>query len=260
MNIIVVDDETAALHLYLEEFLQEGGTLTYRFFHDDEGQILSFAKNNEIDGAFLDIRMPRIDGFALAEKLIRLQPKIKIVFVTGFNLTLEDLSPTLQANVLGVAYKPIKRMVLDQYLELMMHGKNVLTVQMFGSFDCFIHGRLVHFSSSKSKELFAFLLANNGKSVTMEQAITALWPDKDVDKAKILYRDAVWRLRSTLTEINCPCVGFARALLTLDKTNIQCDYYDFLSGKDIYSGEFLTSYEWSLPYEGEIEYILAQRH
>ena len=34
----------------------------------------------------------------------------------------------------------------------------------------------------------------------MEQAITALWPDKPLEKSKILYRDAVWRLRQTLKE------------------------------------------------------------
>ena len=81
----------------------------------------------------------------------------------------------------------------------------------------------------------------------MSQAITYLWPNKDNEKAKILYRDAVWRLRETLEEIRFPCVSFGRAILTLDKSNIKCDYYDYLSKKRRLkdSDIFLISYDWA---------------
>ena len=259
MNVIVVDDEKAALHLYLEAFLATPSEISYRFFHDQLEDILAYVAKNDVDGAFLDIRMPNIDGISLAYKLIALKPLIKIVFVTGYSVAKDDFGDELSSHVLGIIYKPLSQGVLENYLGLMEKGRNILSVKMFGSFDCFLHGQLVRFSSSKSKELFAFILANKGKSVSMEQAIDALWPEKDLDKAKILYRDAVWRLRSTLNEIQFPCVNFSRALLSLDKENIECDYYQFLEGADIYSGEFLTSYEWSIPIEGEIEYILASR-
>ena len=149
---------------------------------------------------------------------------------------------------------------LEKDLRIISQKKPTLKVTMFNSFDCFINNHIVTFSSSKSKELFALLLALNGKSLTMSQAITCLWPDKDIEKAKVLYRDAVWRLRSTLEEIEFPCVDFQRALLVLDKSNIKCDYYDFLNGKKKIANEaFLQSYDWSYDFESEIALINQER-
>lgn len=259
MRIIVVDDETAPLHLFLEGTLALDHATDYHFFHDDTEKILKYCRDFPVDGAFLDVRMPRVDGVDLARQIIAIHPQIRIVFVTGFNITLEDIDEAVRSNVIGIAFKPLNEMDLSRYLDAMKQQKTILVARTFGSFDCFIHGQLVRFSSTKSKELFAYLIVNDGKSVTMNQAITALWPDREIDKAKILYRDAVWRLRSTLSDIGFPCVEFGRAVLTLNKADIQCDYYDLLAGKDVdYPGEFLASYEWSLPYEEIIDRKLGR--
>lgn len=258
MRVIIVDDEIKALQLFLSQIVDIN--LEYRFFKDDKNAILDFVKKNEVSGAFLDINMPNIDGLALARALINIDSNIKIVFVTGTNIKMQDLPEDISRNVIDIVYKPFTTDVIEKNLRVISKKKPTLNVTMFGSFDCFINNHIVQFSSSKSKELFALLLALNGKSLTMNQAITYLWPDKDLDKAKILYRDAVWRLRSTLEEIEFPCVDFQRALLVLDKSNIKSDYYDFLEGKKKVTEDpsFLSSYDWSLDFENEI-YVLAQQ-
>ncbi len=257
MKILVVDDEVNALHLFLDEVISDT-EFEYKFLKDDEEAILNYVKNNQVIGAFLDIKMPNIYGPELAKKLIAINKDIRITFVTGLNFSFNSLPNEIKNNVLGIIYKPINSIELSNYLLKIANIKPVLKVRMFGHFDCFLNNSLVHFSSNKSKELFALLLALNGKSLTMEQAITNLWPDKDIDKAKILYRDAVWRLRSTLQEIGFECVNFQRALLTLNKENIECDYYDLLNGKDVfYNDEFLVPYEWSISFENEIDYLLS---
>lgn len=48
-----------------------------------------------------------------------------------------------------------------------------------------LNDRIVRFSSNKSMELFALLLVYKGKNLSMSDAITQLWPDYDLDKAKI---------------------------------------------------------------------------
>ena len=124
-----------------------------------------------------------------------------------------------------------------------------MTVKTFGSFDCFIDSRVVRFSSYKSKELFALIVAYNGKTLTMNDAISQIWPDTDVEKSKKLYRDAVWRLRKTLSELNFDCVDFRRACLILNKSNICCDFWDYIARKNkYYSGEFMKNYDWSISY------------
>lgn len=257
MRVIIVDDEIKALQLFLSQIVDIN--LEYRFFKDDKNAILDFVKKNEISGAFLDINMPNINGIALSRALIALDANIKIVFVTGTNIKREDLPPDIADNVIDIVYKPFTTDIIERDLRIISRKKPTMKVTMFGSFDCFINNHIVSFSSTKSKELFALLLALNGKSLTMNQAITYLWPDKDLDKAKILYRDAVWRLRNALEEIEFQCVDFQRALLVLDKSNIKCDYYDFLDGKKKVSEDvtFLPSYDWSLDFENEI-YMLAK--
>ena len=257
MKIIVVDDEFSALSVFLGQIITKQ-KIDYHFFRDEPSEIISYCKTNYVDGAFLDINMPNINGFALAKQIIALLPDIKISFITGLVIKESDVPEELRKNLVGIIYKPYKVTDLERHLSSMGNGKQTLVVKMFGSFECFMNGRVVSFSSSKSKELFALLLALRGKSLSMNDAITALWPDKDLDKSKRLYRDAVWRLRETLNEISFPCVTFGRAVLTLDKKNIECDYYDFMEGKNVfYNGEFLTSFEWSLPYQDELDFYSA---
>ena len=254
MKAIVVDDESSSLHLFLDQVTTDQ-TREYHFFKDNPEAIYSYLKENEVDAAFLDIGMPGINGIELAEEIIKLKPAIRIAFVTGMNKGYDDLSPELAKHVVGFVYKPINDDAFAKILDSLGDIHQQLEVTMFGSFDCFINGRLVRFSSAKAKELFALLIVYRGKSLTMEQALVALWPDKDVDKAKILYRDAVWRLRSALNEIHFDCVNFGRAVLILDVTKIHCDYYDVIDGKAKASGpDFLPSYEWSLPYQSQIDF------
>ena len=259
MRVIIVDDEIQALQLFLSQIVDIN--LEYRFFKDDKQAIIDFVKKNEVSGAFLDINMPNINGLDLAKQLINVDKDIKIVFVTGTNIKLEDLPKDIADNVIDIVYKPFSTDIIEKDLRIISKKKPTLKVTMFGSFDCFINNHLVQFSSSKSKELFALLLTLNGKSLTMSQAITYLWPDKDLDKAKILYRDAVWRLRNTLEEIEFQCVDFQRALLVLNKSNIKCDYFDFLEGKKKISEDasFLSSYDWSFDIENEIYMLNKNR-
>lgn len=259
INIIVVDDEVNALHDFLNQIISYN-EVNYRFFKDDADAIREYVKNNQINGAFLDINMPGINGIELAKKLVKINRDIRIAFVTGLNVTKEDLPKEILNNVIDIVYKPYTIDHINIALNKISDSASILEVKMFGDFDCFINKRLVKFSSSKSKELFALLLVYNGKSLSMNNAITALWPDKDLEKSKKLYRDAVWRLRETLNEIGFNCVEFGRANLSLNKENIHCDYYDYLSGKDKkYHEEFLNSYEWSLPYELEMSSIYKKR-
>lgn len=247
MKIVIIDDEMYALQSFLSEVID--CDVECRFFKDDEKAVLDYLSRNSVDAVFSDVSMPRVDGIELAEKIVSLTESIPIVFITGMNVTMEDLPEKVRARTLGFLYKPYNTHRLLEYLNVIRRRKPHLEVRTFGSFDCFADGKLVMFSSAKSKELFALLIVYNGNSLTMSDAITHLWQDNDVEKAKILYRNAVFRLRKTLSEVGVECVGFGRAVLTLDKTNISCDFWDFLrTGGDAYRGEFLKSYDWSIEY------------
>ena len=256
MNIIIVDDEITALHSFLDQILLESKTtLNYKFFKNDEEAIMEYVHNNKVACAFLDINMGILSGYDIAKEIIAISKDTKIVFVTGYAINDEDIPTEISENVLGIVSKPLDIDKISPYLMNISNEKNIMNVTMFPHFDCYINDRLIVFSSSKSKELFAYLLINRGKSISMEEAITALWPDKEIEKSKILYRDAIWRLRQTLKEIDFNCVTFLRAMLLLDVTNIRCDYYDYFDKKKIYHDEkLLVNYDWSLDYQSALKY------
>lgn len=255
MHIIIVDDEIEALHSFLDELLLESKfSLKYQFFKNDMDAILSYVKKEKVDAAFLDVNMNNFSGVELAEQLIKYLPHIKIVFVTGFNFKVDDLEDNIKKNTLGVIEKPVNLMKVEHFLYIISNEVKELKVIVFPSFDCYIDGRPFVFSSQKSKELFAYLIVNRGRSVTMDRAITVLWPDKPLEKSKILYRDAVWRLRQTLKEYEFECVTFLRAQLILNTEHIVAELYDILDGKIKYKGQpFLVSYDWSLEYESVLK-------
>lgn len=254
MKIVVVDDEMYALQSFLNEIID--CDVEYKFFKDDENAVLDYVTKNTVDAVFSDIGMPSINGLVLAERLINLCPDIAIVFITGMPITMSDLNETVKANTLGFLYKPYNADKLAEFLNIIKKRTPLLSVKMFDGFDCFVDGKLVKFSSAKEKELFALLITYNGKSLAMTDAISLLWENSELEKAKILYRNAVFRLRKTLSEIGVNCVDFGRAMLTLDKTYIQCDYWEFLqSGNGGYRGEFCKSYDWSVEYLPELDRI-----
>lgn len=259
MDIIIVDDEISSLQTFLTEIINIKN-IQYKFFIDNKEDIISYVKENKVKNAFLDINMPNINGIDLAEQLIKIDPDFKIVFVTGLSIQKKDIPSQLINNVLGFIYKPYDFNDVSYYINLINNSSIVLEVKMFNSFDCFINNEVIIFSSAKSKELFALLLAYNGKILQMNDAISQLWPDKDIEKSKKLYRDAVWRLRKTLEEYNFNCILFQRGSLILNKRNINCDYWNYLNGKiNSFNGLFCKSYEWSLDYAIELDEIKEKR-
>lgn len=255
MKVIVVDDEMSALHAFLNEIIEEYD-VDYKFYKDDAASVCKYVAENRVDAAFLDINMPKINGVELAEKLSDIATSLKIVFTTGLSVTEEDLPPVVRKHTVGFLYKPYNVAKLGILLSKIQNKKRVLKVEMFDSFDCFVDSNKIKFSSSKSKEHFALLLAYNGKTLTMGDAIAHLWPDSTTDKGKILYRDAVWRLRKTLESVEIPCVEWQRAKLDIDKSLVSCDYWDYLlTGEGNYFGEFCKQYDWSVEFLAHLDSI-----
>lgn len=259
MKIIVIDDEIKDLQYFLNEVFKIKN-IEYKFFDDNREDILDYALSSNLDAAFIDINMPSTNGFLLAKELIKINSRLLIVFITGYNYNKNDIEAELLPNFIGFLYKPYSHFDLNNILTIIESTKPIMHVKMFDTFDCFINSNIVEFSSKKSKELFALLLVYNGKTLEMNDAIANLWGDRRLEKSKSLYRDAVWRLRKTLKKYNFNCVIFHRARLILIKDNIQCDYWDYLiKDTNSYNNEFLKNYDWSIEYLAQLDLIKNKR-
>lgn len=251
MKAIVIDDERNALDLFISSVIDNYSVEIKMFMNEPMLAVEYLQGGNKVDVAFLDINMPKINGVDLAEQLINIQNNIKIVFISGYIYDEDKIKNRLGENLFAFCYKPydlaiVRRIISDLNMELQNKAK-LIEIRTFGNFDLFINKEVVHFSSQKSKELLALLVDAEGGVVNMGTAICKLWLDRDEYKCKILYRDAVWRLKKTLREYGVEyIVNFARAKLNIEAKGIQCDLWHYLEKSGTtYNGEYMIGYDWS---------------
>ena len=133
-----------------------------------------------------------------------------------------------------------------------------VSIRTFGYFDVFVGDRPIAFRNKKSKELFALLVDRKGGYVTSEEAISFLWEDEPANTVTLSrYRKVALRLKNTLEEY-----GISDVIESIDgkrrivMERVQCDLYQYLSGKEEYSqlfkGSYLTNYSWGETTLGEL--------
>lgn len=131
-------------------------------------------------------------------------------------------------------------------------------IRTFGYFDVFVGDKPIAFRNKKSKELFALLVDRKGGYVTSEEAISFLWEDEPANTVTLSrYRKVALRLKNTLEEY-----GISDIIESVDgkrrivMEKVQCDLYQYLSGKEEYSqlfkGSYLTNYSWGETTLGEL--------
>ena len=256
-KIIIVDDEPQALASFLLTSL--GKDFDYRFYCEKPDEAIEYCATHQVEAAFLDIRMPNINGVELAHEILKVNKTVKIIFITAFTFDEKAIRAELGDRVLGFAYKPFDPIKLSAFFAQIENRRVNVFLKTFGPFDLFIDDEAVDFTSAKSKELLALLTVFNGSTLTLEQSITRLWPNHDIELSKRLYRDAKIRLKSALEEAGVPdLVSFGYGYLRINKENAHSDYWEFLEDKTKpYNGTFLPSYEWAKEYRYPMDLKLA---
>jgi DNA-binding NtrC family response regulator len=80
-SILVVDDQEEICDL-LQDFLSQEG---YQVFTATNGsEALSLGKENELDLALLDIKMPGMDGMEVFRKLKKVRRDMDVIILTGY--------------------------------------------------------------------------------------------------------------------------------------------------------------------------------
>lgn len=143
------------------------------------------------------------------------------------------------------------------YKQALLENRTV-SIRTFGYFDVFVGSTPIAFRNKKSKELFALLVDRKGGYVTSEEAISFLWEDEPTNTLTLSrYRKVALRLKSTLEEYGISDIVEAvdgKRRIVLDK--VECDLYNYLSGKEeyiqLFKGNYLTNYSWAETTLGEL--------
>lgn len=255
MKIIVVDDELSALNTFLPSVIDDSD-VECKMFMNAPRSALEYVRINKVDAAFLDIKMPEIDGVELAERMLAVNTELKIVFISAYAQDEKGICERLNGKVAGFCHKPYSAEKLKMLLGSLNVGsaKPKIFLRTFDAFDLFVNGVAVSFSSNKAKELLALLTDAQGSYVTMDTAIGNLWPDKNAELGKRLYRDAVCKLRLKLKELGIEeLVTFERGRAVINTRIASCDMWDFVTGGGVFSGRYMPQYDWSIIREATLE-------
>jgi two-component SAPR family response regulator len=252
MRILAVDDEYLSLTALQSAVRKaEPDAELHGFSTADEA--VEFSKAAATDVAFLDIRLRDDTGISLAERLSKLQPKMNIIFTTGYSEYMRD---AFALHASGYILKPVTVEKVRSELE---HLRNPvkemptqrLEIRAFGKFEAFVSGTPLSFGYKKTKELLAFLVNANGAMCSLPSVAEALWEDGQGMNAHGSYiRNLLSDLHRVLQENGCGNVLLrTRGYAGIDRRLVRCDYYDYLEGTPeglrAFRGEYMSQYSWS---------------
>ena len=266
MRILCVDDDASSLRqtIALCRRLEQQPEVTG--FTDPESA-LEDLETWAADVAILDIWMPEMDGLTLAKEIQARAPETAILFLTAHP---EYAVEAFRLHVSGYLLKPLDPERLREEVDYALRGKPAapppIEAQTFGEFELLVNGAPVHFQRSKAKELLAYLIDRQGRSVSRAGIFAALWEDEQYDRSRQKYLDVVIRsLRQTLEANGAgEILELKHGMLRVRPETLRCDLFRFFQGEaaaiEAYRGEYMNAYPWGSNTEAILVQISQSRH
>lgn len=253
MKILAVDDKEIPRKVLVRAITEAAPEAEIAAFANGS-EVLALANVESFDVAFIDIDMPGKNGIALARELKRLNPKMNIIFATGYD---EYMADAFALHSSGYLMKPVT--AADVACELKnlrfppetLYDAGKLVIRCFGDFEAFVDGKPLTFERSRTKELLAYLIDRRGAIVSLKSVEAALWEEKEQTRAVSSYlRTLVSDLRRTLGTAGHKDALIKRyGSLGIDMTKVSCDYYEYLEGRPLainaWRGEYMSQYPWA---------------
>lgn len=257
MKAILIDDERPALR-QLEQLLQEveGIQITGKFLSAKEG--LNHLTTKQTDVVFLDIGMPEMNGLTAAEYIQQIDSNIQIVFITAYaqyaldafelhalDYLLKPVDPARLTKTINriLKHMPAKRLTVEKPVD---QGPSVFC---FKNLDLPTHidsdGK-VKWRTSKTKELFAFLIHHKGNRIAKDLLLEEIWPRFTPDKAMIHLHTSIYQIRKIIKQSGLPTtLDFSLESYRLNAESLTTDV-DLFEGQiaDIESVDLWEDHHW----------------
>jgi len=182
--LYVEDDETLAF--VTKDNLEENG---YQVDHYEEGKAgLAAFNKNYYDLCILDVMLPNMDGFQIAEEIRKYNSEIPILFLTAKSLK-EDRIHGLKLGADDYITKPFSIEELILKIEIFLKRKSItkatLSALTIGRFTL-DHQNLKLAGDGKEEnltqkeaDLMKMLIENKGNTLRREQILKKLWGEND---------------------------------------------------------------------------------
>ncbi len=220
IKVFLVDDEPGMLLAMKRMLAKLDGVELVGSFRKASDALEFVRERREADLAFLDIKIQSEDGLDLARSLREERPDLEIVFTTShadYSLEAYEVYP------LDYMIKPVSSHRLAQTMRKAadrrrgdaardeasrletaraegLRPSERLTIRGFGGFEAYSEqGGAVKWISKKSKELFAYLLTQQGRSVSKARILEDVFPDMPIKNAETYLNTAMYQLRKALS-------------------------------------------------------------
>jgi two-component SAPR family response regulator len=278
MKVAFVDDEKSML-IILKKMIAKIPGVEIAGAFQSTGEAYKFLKVNKIDMLFVDIKMSEENGMDFARRISPEIPGTDIVFLTSFK---EHALEAFDVYAFDYIVKPVSQERLERTISraIQKHGSslvsseqtmNKLFVYCLGGLELkSLDGQTIKFNSSKSAELFAFLLLSAGRYISKWSVMENIFRGMPRQNAETYLNTTVYKLRKALEPYGMKeVVDFSSESYKLENKDIYIDFMDFenrvtilgtineLNLEDavrleqLFSGELFgdKDYFWALPYK-----------
>lgn len=188
---ILLAEDDPNLSMVLQDYLEMLGYKTLLTSNGEEG-LEAFQKGG-FDMCILDVMMPKMDGFSLAEKIRKTDQAIPIIFLTAKSLK-EDRIKGFQTGCDDYITKPFSTEELSLRIEAILRRcntnnpsgeKDLKEIYSLGSyrFDCanmvLKNGNSKRTLTRKETALLSILAKNANQLVPREDILTEVWGNDD---------------------------------------------------------------------------------
>lgn len=238
MKVIVVDDEKS-MHMIMARMLNKLNSITLVGCFLDTWAAHAYLSDHPVDLILMDISMPKESGIEFAKRLREEGKETKIVFLTSHK---EYALPAFDVYAFDYMVKPVNQERLQQtigraMIDIQLHKDTVkqavhhkiLTYTCLGRMELRTsQHEIIKWRSSKSAELFAYLIMQRGKRVSKARLIEDVFGHMSVKNADNYLNTTIYQLRKLLGQYGLSqVIHSSNQYYVLDHTKIDVDAFVF---------------------------------
>jgi two-component SAPR family response regulator len=215
-HVILVEDETFVL-TYMVKMLKGFLELSVEAAFSSPEEVLDSFDTLNVDVAFLDIEMPRMNGLELARKLTEKKHDLQIIFTTAYSKYAVDafgveaidylLKPINTDDILRV----IKRLNKNKPKPAKIEEENAVykeelikpcKIRCFGRFEIKDEtNQIIKWPTKKAEEVFAYFLMHQGSYINKWELLDKFWPDMEEERGFHNLYNTIYRIKQVIKSL-----------------------------------------------------------
>jgi|GEM_PF-218650 len=213
MKVMLVDDEPV-MHLILSKMLEKHpGIEVAGAFADASAAAEFLDANRDVELAFVDISMPGGNGLDFAAKLEQAGSSMQIVFVTSHK---DRAIEAFELSALDYLVKPVTHERLERTMRRAFERRRALPstpipdlsstteqihIATLGDFSVWSDKGRVKWMSTKSAEIFAYLLLHRGRWISRHRLISDIFAGMNGGSVEKYLNTSIYQLRKSLEPV-----------------------------------------------------------